>query len=236
MLDDFFELLAFFVVALLRAFFAAGAEEVLLLLFPLFDDVLEVVAAVVVDELADEAVDDFDFDVLLAAFFFGDAAFFFGLLAFVPDFGLAAAFDLGLAVLAFLAPVDVFFLLAVEVVADEVGVVVGELAVDVVLDEAVEVVVEVAAFLADLVGEAERFRFVPLADLGLLDERALEVVLLPLGVFDRLRDFVDVFFLPADEAFFGEDEPTLKLPLAPTPLVCFNELFFVPARNADLRC
>jgi len=116
-------------------------------------------------------------------------------------------------------------------------------------------VVVVAAFFAGafLVGEAELFRLVPVDDFGLLDELAFfvfvpPVFLLPLGVFDRLRglvvdDFfvvvVDFFFLPADEAFFGfvgADEFNLKLPLAPTPLVCFNDLFFVPARNADLRC
>jgi len=56
----------------LLAFLAAGAPVELLLLV---DDLL------------------LDFAVPLAAFFFGDAAFFFGLLALPPDFGLAFDFD-----------------------------------------------------------------------------------------------------------------------------------------------
>ena len=106
----------------------------------------------------------------------------------------------------------------------------------------------VAAFFvaAFLVGEAELFRLVaPPADFDLLDERAFFVpvaFLLPPGVFDRLRDldeadFFDArFVLPAPDAAFFDAVANLKLPLAPTPLVCFNVLFFVPARKADLRC
>ena len=113
----------------------------------------------------------------------------------------------------------------------------------------------VAGFFAGafFAGEAERFRLlVPVAAFGLLDDRAFlvfvpPVFLLPPGVFDRLRDvvvavfFVVVarFFLPAAEPFFAVadvDAANLKLPLAPTPFVCFNDSFFVPARNADFRC
>lgn len=205
-------------------------------------------------------VDALDFVALLldfvdppAAFFFGAAAFFFGLLALPADFGLAAL-DFGLAAIAFLAPVDAFFLLALAagVVAAALAVVDGLLAAAVVV--AAVVVLAVAGFFAGafFVGDAERFRLlVPLDDFGLLDERAFFVVappvfLVPLGVFDRLRDLVEVvffvvvddFFLPADETFFAGavEAATLKLPLAPIPLVCFIDLFFVPARNADLRC
>lgn len=132
------------------------------------------------------------------------------------------------------------------VVADEVGGAL-EAVVEAVLTAAVAAVEPVATFLAGafFAGEAERFRFVPVADLGLLDERAFVVFLLPPGVFDRLRGLADAdffagddFFLPAAEPFFATDfeAPTLKLPLAPTPLVCFMDLFFVPARKADLRC
>jgi len=98
--------------------------------------------------------------------------------------------------------------------------------------------------VAFFVGEAERFRLPapPLAALGLLDDRAFFVLvpaafLLPPGVFDRLRDFFAVVvFLPVDFADFVVAAANLKLPLAPTPLVCFNDLFFVPALKADLRC
>jgi len=174
LLAAFFELLAFFAGALLRAFFAAGAAVLLLAA------VLEVVveAAGADDDEAAPAVlplDGLDFEALLlgfadppAAFFFGDAAFFFGLLALPAVFGLAAALDFGLADFAFLAPVDAFFLLAGAVaVADGAAVVVGGLAV--------VAAATVAGFLADafFVGEAERFRLlVPLADFGLLDDRA----------------------------------------------------------------
>jgi hypothetical protein len=257
----FFETLGFFVAALLLFFFAAGAA----LLFAVFDDVVEGAAAVDVAEALPAVfpLDGFDFDVLLlafdvppAAFFFDDVAFFFGLLALLAGFALADPFDFGLAVLAFLAPVDAFFLLA-----PAAGVVAGAVAVAgatvVVVDGLLvaAVVLVVAAFFAGfLVGEAERFRLlVPLDDFGLLDDGAFFVLvppvfLLPPGVFDRLRDFVaddvlvvdflvvDFFFVPADEPFFDGDAANLKLPLAPTPFVCFNVLFFVPARNADLRC
>lgn len=238
----FFGLLAFLGAAAFRTFFAAGAAA------------LEVVADAEDAAGADDEVEvavDLGFAalalLLLAAFFFGAAAFFFGLLALPADFGLAAAFDFGLAVVAFLALVDAFFLLALaEAVAVAGAAATEALAVD---------ATAVAGFLAatSFVGEAERFRFVPpaAADFGLLDDRAFFVVvpaafLLPPGVFDRLLGFAlagffadeAVFFLPAAEVFFfaGAAAPNLKLPLAPTPLVCFNELFFVPARNADFRC
>ena len=111
-----------------------------------------------------------------------------------------------------------------------------------------------AAFFFDVffVGDEERCRLLaPFAAFVLLDERALVVFfvlaafLLPLEAFERLRPlpvddflFVDFFFLPADERFVDDDddEPNLKLPFAPTPFVCFNVLFFTPARNAALRC
>ena len=145
----------------------------------------------------------------------------------------------------FFAPVAAFFLLAV--VADEVAGAADALdvvAVEVVLEgEGVELV---ATFLFDafFAGDAERFRLVPAAALGLLDERdffallALAGFFAPLGLFDRLRDLAGAdFFFPAAVFFAGEpDPPNLKLPLAPTPFVCFNEVFFVPARKADLRC
>lgn len=150
--------------------------------------------------------------------------------------------------MAFFAPVADFFLLAdAELVVDALGVVAVVLA----FAAGAGVVEPVATFLFDafFAGEAERFRLVPAADFGLLDERAFFVVLadfwLPLGVFDRLRglaaaDFFagEAFFFPAVEPFFfaALAACTLKLPLAPTPLVCFNVLFFVPARKADLRC
>ena len=114
---------------------------------------------------------------------------------------------------------------------------------------AVEAAAGVATFLtaAFFVGDAERLRLVaPPADLALLGERAFFglAALLPAGVFDRLRGFVAeaflvvvvAFFLPADDALFFTVSATLKLPLAPTPLTCFNDLFLVPARNADFKC
>lgn len=102
----------------------------------------------------------------------------------------------------------------------------------------------VAGFLFDafLAGDAERFRLVPLADFGLLGEDAF-FVFVPADFFAGLfgladADFFagDFFFLPAAEPVFAAAECTLKLPLAPTPFVCFKVLFFVPARKADLRC
>lgn len=145
----------------------------------------------------------------------------------------------------FFAPVAAFFLLAVG--ADEVAgaAAAGAAAVEVVLEgDGVE---PVATFLFDafFVGDAERFRLVPAAALGLLDERAFFVpadFFAPLGLFDRLRGLAEADFFAGDfflaAVFFAAepDPPILKLPLAPTPLVCFNELFFVPARKADLRC
>jgi len=101
LLAAFFELLAFFAGALLRAFFAAGAAVLLL------GAVLEVVveAAGADDDEAALPLAGLDFAALLlgfadppAAFFFGDAAFFFGLLALPAFFGLAAALDFGLAI------------------------------------------------------------------------------------------------------------------------------------------
>jgi hypothetical protein len=101
LLAAFFELLAFFAGAFLGAFFAAGAAVLLL------GAVLEVVveAAGADDVEAALPLDGLDFAALLlgfadppAAFFFGDAAFFFGLLALPADFGLAAALDFGLAI------------------------------------------------------------------------------------------------------------------------------------------
>jgi hypothetical protein len=247
----FFGLFAFFVITLLRAFFC-GFSALLVDVFAAagVEAVDDEAAAVPVDDLAapfDELL--FDFDVP-ADFFFGDAAFFFGLLALpLPaPVGLAGAFDVGLAVravVAFLALVVAFFLAALAAGAAAVDealvlVVVGVLVL----------ILTLAAFFVDafFVGEAERFRlFAPPVDLPLLDDRAFFVLLppdflLPPGVFDRLRDLVEVdfvvvvFFLPADEPLFFNAVPNLKLPLAPIPFVCFNELFFVPARNADLRC
>lgn len=237
MLADFFGLFAFFVVALFRVFFAARAT--------------------LLNVVVEAAVANFDLvtlvlDLPVAAFFAG-AALFLGLFAFAADFGLADAFDLGLAAragLAFLAPVDAFFLLALAAAgvaggAEAAALVVGLLFVG---------AATVAVFLADafFAGEADRFRLVPaLAAFGLLDDRACFVplpvrFLLPPGVFDRLLGLALVdffvadafFFVPPEEAIFvaADNAASLKLPLAPTPLVCFNVLFFVPARKAALRC
>lgn len=240
----FLGLLAFFAAADLRAFFAGLAAAL-----------VDVFAALGADDgAAVEAADgtaaafiglDLDFDAP-ADFFFGDATFFFGLFALRAPaaFGLAAAFDFGLAVLAFFAVVA-FFLVAVEAAA---GAGAGDVAVVTVV--AVAVVLAFATFFgaAFFVGDAERFRLVaPPAALALLGDRAFFVLvpagfLLPLGVFDRLLGFdevdflVPVFFLPAADALFVAGAANLKLPLAPTPLVCRNVSFFVPARNADLRC
>jgi len=240
----FFGLLAFFVVALLRAFLAGFAAL-------LDEEVAGAEAAALAVPVDDDAVAFLAFAfVLPAAFFFGEAAFFLGLLALAlpAALGLAAAFDFGFADLAFLAVVA-FFLVAAAVVAVAVA---GAVAVDEALASvaAVALVLALATFFvaAFFVGDAERFRLVaPPADFPLLDERAFFVdeplvFLLPLGVFDRLRDFVDedffavAFLVPAADALFFAGVANLKLPLAPTPLVCFNDLFFVPARSADLRC
>jgi len=197
----FFELLAFF-VALLRAFFAAGAA-----LLAVLDDGFEAAAVDVVEA----ALVGLDFAALLlpAAFFFGDAAFFFGLLALPADFGLVA-FDFGLADLAFFAPVDAFFLVAVAAgaVAAAVAVVADAVAA---VEALVAAAGAVAGFFAAFLGEAERFRLVPAADFGLLDERAFVVVLAPPAAFGRLRDLPDaaflvvVFFLAIDEPVFFTD-------------------------------
>jgi len=246
LLTAFFVVLAFFVpVFFLGAFFAAEAA-----LLPLVDDAFE---AAVDDEAAAAA----GFEVVAldfaAAFFFGDAAFFFGLFALAPDFAFVA-FDFGLAVLAFFAPVAGFFLLAV--VADDDAIAAGTLEVvaELLLPAAAAAATAgageaVAAFLLDafFAGDAERFRFVPVADFGLLAEGDFLPAdfLPPPGVFDRLRGLADAdffageaFFFPAAEPVFAAvvEECTLKLPLAPTPFVCFSDLFFVPARKADLRC
>jgi len=238
----FFGLLAFFVVAFLVVFFAGFAALVVVVLAVTAGD--DAAAAVVVEGLA--AV-FFAFDAL-AAFFFGAAAFFFGLLAFAfpAALGLADPLDFGLAVVAFFVTGAFFFVaLAVEVFA---GAVAAAAVAPVLVVVALLLVVTAFFVVAFLVGEAERFRLVPpAADFDLLDERAFFVVvplafLLPLGVFDRLRglaevDFFEVrFFPPVDAADFFVGVANLKLPLAPTPFVCFNVLFFVPARKADFKC
>lgn len=203
----------------LAVFFAAVAVVELLLLV---DD------EAAVDDLALELL-LLDLAVPLAAFFFGEAAFFFGLLALPADFGFAADFDLEAAGLAFLAPDDALFLLGEAAAgAEGVELVVGAAAAAAALVVDVLAVVEVATFFADdfFAGEGERFRLVPpAAALGLLLDR------LAAGFFVDLA-VVDFFFA----VFFGAAAPILKLPLAPAPFVCFSDLFFVPARNADLRC
>jgi len=199
----FFELLAFF-VALLRAFFAAGAA-----LLAVLDDGFEAVAVDVVEA----ALVGLDFAALLlpAAFFFGDAAFFFGLLALPADFGLVA-FDFGLADLAFFAPVDAFFLLAVAAGAGAAAVVVDAVAGALVAAAAVVV----AGFFTAFFGEAERFRLVPVADFGLLDERAFFALGAP-GVADRLRDLPDEARLAVDFVRVPAAEP-----LAFDDFACFT--------------
>jgi hypothetical protein len=204
---DFF---TFFGAAFFAGFFAAGAAALLLLL------------------AAGAAGDPVD-GLGLAAFFFGEAAFFFGLFALLADFGFAAD-DFGLAVFAFFAPVDAFFLLAAGAGADAgaVDVVAGLFVV-----AAAVTVAAVAGFLfGAFVGDGERFRLVPLADFGLLDDDAA-FVFVPAAFFAG-----DFFFLPAADPFFFADAapPTLNDPLAPAPFVCFKVLFFVPARKAVLRC
>lgn len=103
-------------------------------------------------------------------------------------------------------------------------------------------VVVAAFFGAFLAGDAERLRLLLVA-LGLLDERAAAVFflspaagfLLGPGVFDRLRGLAALgffavataaflVFLPVEvDFFFAGAEANLKLPLAPIPLVCFND-------------
>lgn len=91
MLADFLLLaFAFFGPALLRAFFAAGAVLLLLLADDVFDEELAEDAAAVFEDFA------LPFDAPPAAFFFGEADFFFGLFALPADFAFVA-FDFGLA-------------------------------------------------------------------------------------------------------------------------------------------
>lgn len=233
--------MAFLAGAALRTFFAGAAEALV--------EALEegaATGAVPADGLAAGAL-LLDLD---AAFFFGDAAFFFELLA-LADLGLAAALGFGfeaVAVLAFLAAGAARFLVTVEVVDEDAGVVAaGALA-------ALLVLVAGAAFLAGafFAGDAERLRLLVVdfafdGDDAVFFFGATDFFAAP-GVFDRLRDveaaglivFVAVvfaFFVPAaDERLVGVAPDNLKLPLAPTPLVCFNVLFFVPARSADFKC
>ena len=149
--------------------------------------------------------------------------------------------------MAFLAAGAARFFVAVEV---DAGVGAGTLA-------ALLTLVAGAAFLAGafFAGDGERLRLLVVdfafdGDDAAFFFGATDFFAAP-GDFDRLRDFdaagffvvfvVAVadfaFFLPAaDERFVGAAPDNLKLPLAPTPLVCFNVLFFVPARSADLRC
>ena len=149
--------------------------------------------------------------------------------------------------MAFLAAGAARFFVAVEV---DAGVAAGTLA-------ALLTLVAGAAFLAGafFAGDGERLRLLVVdfafdGDDAAFFFGATDFFAAP-GVFDRLRDFdaagffvvfvvvvaVFAFFLPvADERFVGAAPDNLKLPLAPTPLVCFNVLFFVPARSADLRC
>jgi len=258
--EAFFGLFAFLVVALLRAFFAGLAALLVDVLAALVVEAADGAAAA--DAVVDDLVDFFAallfafglaFDAPAADFFFGDAAFFFGLLALAlpAAFALVGAFAFGLAdpaVLVFLALLVAFFLVAAAA-AEAVGA--AEEAAFVVV-AVLLVVLALAAFFvgAFFVGEAERFRLLAApVDFDLLDDRAFFVFvpaagfLVPPGVFDRLRgfdavDFLPVdFFLPPDDAlFFGAVAFNLKLPLAPIPFVCFNVLFFVPARKADLRC
>lgn len=224
----FFGLLAFFAAAgLLRGFLVAlaagfvdalagaGAAEPV-------DGAALAVAAADFGAAFFTVVFGFGLDAVPAGFFLGDAAFFFGLLAFALALVLGFAAAFGLVVFAlFVVP----FLLVLA--AADAGVAVAA---------AVEVTAGVATFLtaAFFVGDAERLRFVaPPADFALLGERAFfglapPAALLPAGVADRLRDFVAdaflgvvVFFLPADDAVFFTVSATLKLPLAPTPLTCF---------------
>jgi len=212
LLAAFFVPLAFF-VALLRAFFAAGAAALLVL-----DGAHEAGAAAVDDAGAGLAALDFealplDFDAPPAALFFGDARFF-GLVALPAAFGLAVP-----AFLAFFAPVDAFFLLAVAAgagageAAVAAGAVVGVLVAG----------AAVAGFFDAFFGEAERFRLVPAADFGLLDERAV-FGLAPPAAFDRLRDLVDEDFFVAD-VFLPADEPLAFF---------IDDFFFAPAREAGL--
>jgi len=198
----FFVLFAFF-VPVLRVFFAAGAA-----LLAVLDDGFEAAAVDDDVEAALDAVDFLAFDAP-AAFFFGDAARFFGLLALPADFVLPAL-DFGLADLAFFAPVDAFFLPALAAGAAAAGAAVAA------VESLGAAAVVGAAFFTAFFGEAERFRLVPVADFGLLDERAV-FGLAALGVFDRLRLGADL--LPADE-----------------PLALLADFFLPPARKAALTC
>ena len=154
--------------------------------------------------------------------------------------------------MAFLAAGAARFLLAVEVADVDAGVAAAAGALAALL-----VLVAGAAFLAGafFAGDAERLRLLVVdfafdGDDAAFFFGATDFFAAP-GVFDRLRDFeaagflvavvfvvaVFAFFLPAaDERLVGAAPDNLKLPLAPTPLVCFNVLFFVPARSADFKC
>lgn len=239
----FFGLLAFLVVALLRAFLAGLAA--------LLDEELAAGAVALVAEAADGVTAFVDFDLeLAAAFFFGAAAFFLGLFALLAlaAFGLAAALDFGFADLAFLAVVA-FFLVALAAGVAATGAAGAAEALASVVTIALVLALATFFIVTFFVADAERFRLAaPPAALLLLDDRAFLVgeppaFLVPTGVFDRLRGLADgdffaaaFFLVPAADALFAAGTANLKLPLAPTPLVCFSDLFFVPARNADLRC
>lgn len=146
--------------------------------------------------------------------------------------------------MAFLAAGAARFLVAADV---DAGLVAGAGALAALL-----VLVAGATFLAGafFAGDAERLRLLVVdfafdGDDAAFFFGATDFFAAP-GVFGRLRDFdtagflvfvVAVFFAPAaDERLVGAAPDNLKLPLAPTPLVCFNELFFVPARSADFKC
>lgn len=89
-------------------------------------------------------------------------------------------------------------------------------------------------FATFFVGEADRFRLFSFVLALLADETAFFFspdadFFSEAAVFDRLRGLVDVvffavfFFCPAGlAAFFAGLAPSLKLPLAPTPLVCLS--------------
>lgn len=221
---DFLGLFAFFVVAFLVVFFSGlAALLVVVLAAATVDD------APVVVVLVEGLAAFFGFDAA-AVFFFGDAAFFVELFAFASPvaFGLADSLDFVLVVLAFLVTVALFFVaLATEVLAGPVAD--AAVATVLVVDA---LVLAVATFFvpAFLVGEGERLRLAPpVVDFDLLDERAFVVplgFLLPVGVFDRLRgvgevDFVEVrLFRLVEVVVFFTIVANLKLPLAPTPLVC----------------
>lgn len=232
-----------------------------------FDEEAPVDAALSVDDadvdafpaLSDDAALPLPFDADAAGFFFGEAAFFFGLFALALfTFGFAAAVDFALGFAAEaekFEEIGRFFCLFQSIDRDVPGF--AFFAVEAVFffagaeAEAVEleVFVAVAAFLfgAFFAGDADRLRLLVVAVVFVFafpaaaedDEDffffSVELdFFVPLGVFDRLRglaveDFFAavvvavVFFLFPDEDDFALDfAANLKLPLAPTPLVCFN--------------